>query len=200
MKRTPDTGTQDAVRESHPRIEYLRVENYRALRRVELKGITPLTVLLGPNGSGKSTLFDVFSFLSESFQFGLRHAWDRRGRSKELKTRGQEGPVVIELKYRCHTLKQQLEQTAESAGLMTRTTAASRSYAVLNRIVIEELESWYFGDWYAVRLAYPHAPADIPGKRVYRDPDAIAPHLEPARNRSRSFQVFRDALLEMAAE
>lgn len=82
------------------RIEYLRVENFRALKFVELKEITPLTVLLGPNGSGKSTIFDVFGFLSECFQFGLRHAWDRRGRSKELKTRGQEGPVVVELKYR----------------------------------------------------------------------------------------------------
>lgn len=82
------------------RIEYLRVENYRALKHVELKRLTPLTVLLGPNGSGKSTLFDVFSFLSECFQFSLRHAWDRRGRAKELKTRGQDGPVVIELKYR----------------------------------------------------------------------------------------------------
>src|SRR5690606_5428990 len=82
------------------RIEYLRVENYRALRNVELKNLTPLTVLLGPNGSGKSTVFDVFNFLAECFQYGLRHAWDRRGRAKELRTRGQEGPVVIELKYR----------------------------------------------------------------------------------------------------
>jgi len=76
------------------------VENYRALRSLELKDVTPLTVLLGPNGSGKSTVFDVFNFLSECFQFGLRHAWDRRGRAKELRTRGQEGPIVIELKYR----------------------------------------------------------------------------------------------------
>lgn len=83
-----------------PRIEYLRVENYRALRHVELRELTPLTVLLGPNGSGKSTVFDVFNFLSECFQFGLRHAWDRRGRSKELRTRGQEGPIVVEIKYR----------------------------------------------------------------------------------------------------
>lgn len=82
------------------RIEYLRVRNYRALRNVELDALSPLTVLLGPNGSGKSTLFDVFNFLSECFQFGLRHAWDRRGRARELKTRGQDGPVVIELKYR----------------------------------------------------------------------------------------------------
>jgi len=82
------------------RIESLRVEGYRALASVELEDLTPLTVLLGPNGSGKSTVFDVFSFLSECFQTNLRHAWDRRGRAKELKTRGHEGPVVIELKYR----------------------------------------------------------------------------------------------------
>ena len=83
-----------------PRIKQLRVENYRALKQVELREITPLTVLLGPNGSGKSTLFDVFSFLSECFQQGLRAAWDRRGRAKELRTRGATGPIVFELKYR----------------------------------------------------------------------------------------------------
>jgi len=82
------------------RIEYLRVENYRALRSVEFKDITAMMVLVGPNGSGKSTVFDVFNFLSECFQFGLRHAWDRRGRASELKTRGQDGPLMIELKYR----------------------------------------------------------------------------------------------------
>ena len=82
------------------RIESMRVRNYRALRDVELKDITPLTVLLGPNGSGKSTVFDVFNFLSECFQNGLRAAWDRRGRARELKTRGEHGPIVFEFKYR----------------------------------------------------------------------------------------------------
>ena len=42
------------------RIESLKVQNFRALREVEFKELTPLTVLLGPNGSGKSTVFDVF--------------------------------------------------------------------------------------------------------------------------------------------
>lgn len=82
------------------RIEYLRVRNFRALRDLEIKEITPLTVLLGPNGSGKSTVFDVFAFLSECFESGLRSAWDKRGRAKELKTRGADDPVTIEIKYR----------------------------------------------------------------------------------------------------
>lgn len=91
------TGAQDARKPA--RIEYLKVENFRALRQTEFKKLTPLTVLLGPNGSGKSTVFDVFAFLSECFESGLRRAWDRRGRGRELKSRGSDGPVVIEIKY-----------------------------------------------------------------------------------------------------
>ena len=83
-----------------PRIESLRVKNYRALRDVELKKITPLTAFLGSNGSGKSTLFDVFAFLAECFTEGLRRAWDKRGRFKELRTRGSDGPIEFEIKYR----------------------------------------------------------------------------------------------------
>lgn len=82
------------------RIESLTVQNYRALRDVTLDNITPLMVLLGPNGSGKSTVFDVFAFLSECFTDGLRKAWDRRGRFRELRSRDSDGPIAIEIKYR----------------------------------------------------------------------------------------------------
>ncbi len=83
-----------------PHIESLRVNNYRSLRDVELKQIRPLSVFLGPNGSGKSTLLDVFAFLAECFTEGLRHACDKRGRFKELRARGSDGPIEFELKYR----------------------------------------------------------------------------------------------------
>lgn len=83
-----------------PRITALNVSNYRALRDVTLRELTPLTVLLGPNGSGKSTVFDVFAFLSECFTDGIRKAWDRRGRFRELRSRDSQGPIVVELKYR----------------------------------------------------------------------------------------------------
>ena len=91
---------KEITKQSVPRIEELSVINYRALRNLNLKGLTPLTVFLGPNGSGKSTIFDVFAFLSECFSVGLRKAWDKRGRFKELRTRGSDGPIVFELKYR----------------------------------------------------------------------------------------------------
>jgi hypothetical protein len=35
------------------------------------------------------------------------------------------------------------------------------------------LEAWYFGDWEAVRIAYPDVGENIPRHRNYRDPDRI---------------------------
>jgi predicted ATPase len=92
--------TENSKTRAPARIEYLKVQNFRALHEVEFKDLTPLTVLLGPNGSGKSTVFDVFAFLSECFELGLRRAWDKRGRAKELKSWGSDGPLTIEIKYR----------------------------------------------------------------------------------------------------
>jgi len=99
---------------------------------------------------------------------------------------------------------------------------------VLNRIAIEELEAWFFGDVEAVCTAYPGVPATLANRAPYRDPDAvaggtwealgrvlkqaghhgsglrkgeaaraIAEHMDPARNRSRSFGHFRDGLLRV---
>lgn len=93
-------GPALAARVTGPaRIQSVRIRNYRSLRDVRLD-LSPLTVLLGPNGSGKSTVFDVFAFLSECFTEGVRKAWDKRGRFKELRSRGADGPIVIEVRYK----------------------------------------------------------------------------------------------------
>lgn len=74
----------------------------------------------------------------------------------------------------CNELKARLEQMARQAKLETRSRRGRRNpYAVVNRIVIEELEAWYFGDWDAVRTAYPRVDAAIPSQAKYRNPDAI---------------------------
>jgi hypothetical protein len=44
----------------------------------------------------------------------------------------------------------------------------------VDRIAIEELEAWFFGDWPAVCAAYPKMPATLPKRAGFRDPDAIA--------------------------
>jgi hypothetical protein len=74
----------------------------------------------------------------------------------------------------CKKLKEKMEAHAAAAGLMTKTkTAPLHRFKVINRIVIEELESWYFGDWQAVRKAFPKVSKTIPRKAPYRNPDAI---------------------------
>ena len=85
-----------------PRVERVRIKNFRALRDVQFESITPLTVLLGPNGSGKSTVFDVFAFLAECFTDGLRRAVGSRGDGslRDLRSRDSEGPLSLELTYR----------------------------------------------------------------------------------------------------
>jgi hypothetical protein len=54
--------------------------------------------------------------------------------------------IIDEDRADCQALKQVLEKEAHDAGLLTRTAAAGQPYQVLNRIAIEELEAWFFGD------------------------------------------------------
>lgn len=134
--------------------------------------------------------------------------------------------IVDRDREECRELKQILEGAAAEARLRTRTGDPAR-WQVANRIAIEELEAWYFGDWDAVRAVYPKVPKTIVEKAPYRDPDNIAggtweafervlqragyfssglpktevaralgARLDPERNRSHSFQVLRDTLVE----
>lgn len=74
----------------------------------------------------------------------------------------------------CRALKRQLEAMALRAGLRTRTRAGHSSWQLVNRIAVEELEAWYFGDWEAVCSAYPRAPVNVPTRKGFREPDAVA--------------------------
>lgn len=126
----------------------------------------------------------------------------------------------------CVTLKQKLDAMAVQAGLTPRSRAEGGTFAVINRLAIEELEAWFFGDWEAVQTAYPRVPRRIPAK--LREPDAIqggtwealertlqgvgyfkgglrkieaartiAAHMVPERNCSPSFQALRSVLVAM---
>jgi len=51
----------------------------------------------------------------------------------------------------CQDLKRRLETMAAAAGLITRSRTGGAWWQLVNRIAIEELEAWYFGDWEATR-------------------------------------------------
>lgn len=81
-------------------IESIEIENYRAFRHVQLNKLPRLVTLVGANGTGKSTLFDVFSFLKDALAHSAGKAVARRGGMRELKSRGQEGAIRFEIKFR----------------------------------------------------------------------------------------------------
>ena len=81
-----------------PRLTYLRIRNYRALRDVEFRDLTPLTVLIGANGSGKSTVLDALNFWAECVRGREEEAWKTRNGAAGLQTEGIDQPVNIELR------------------------------------------------------------------------------------------------------
>jgi hypothetical protein len=63
----------------------------------------------------------------------------------------------------CRALKQRLVDMSTDTSM-----------PALHRIAIEELEAWFFGDFDALRRAYPRIPSSVHGRAGFRDPDAIA--------------------------
>jgi len=134
--------------------------------------------------------------------------------------------LIDEDRRDCHKQKAELEGIAAAAGLSTKLTPDSDGrYRVINRLAIEELEAWFFGDFDAINWAYPKVPITLKKKPKYRHPDQITggtwealerllrrfgyypggmPKIETARriseqmkpilNRSKSFQVFMQAI------
>ncbi len=138
--------------------------------------------------------------------------------------------LIDEDRQDCRVLKARLEQAAREAGFLTKSHPNSQGeFRVVNRLAVEELEAWFFGDIEALRIAYPNVSKTFQNRAKYRDPDAItggtcealerllkryypkwlrkikvaqniALHMEPSRNRSRSFQVFIEGLKACAGE
>lgn len=96
-----------------------------------------------------------------------------RGYSKWLPADWRIVVVVNRDDDDCFALKRLLDDAAREAGLRIRTAGGVGDYQVVSRLAIEELEAWYFGDWEAVRMAYPRVPDSIPRQAPYRDPDSI---------------------------
>jgi len=128
----------------------------------------------------------------------------------------------------CLQLKARMEAIAHAAGLTTRSAASGAQFQVLNRLAVQELEAWFFGDTAALCAAYPRLKPHLGERSKYSNPDAIAggtwealerelqrvgyapgglakvttarvisAHMQPERNRSHSFQIFQQGLLEL---
>ncbi|MEO5369321.1 MAG: DUF4276 family protein [Magnetococcus sp. DMHC-1] len=74
----------------------------------------------------------------------------------------------------CFVLKEKLEKIAKDKGLVTKSASLpDGSFMVVNRIVVEELEAWFFGDIPALCKAYRRISATLGSNKKFRNPDAI---------------------------
>ncbi|KOR32526.1 hypothetical protein TI05_06740 [Achromatium sp. WMS3] len=125
-----------------------------------------------------------------------------------------------------NAIKRRIEKIITAAELRSRKTATASTWQVASCIAREELESWYFGDWQAVRSVYTRVPEDIPRQPNYRNVDkisgpwkafelilkranyykyglnkieiakAIGAKIKPSRNKSQNFQSFCEIISE----
>ena len=116
--------------------------------------------------------FAVYPFQGKSDLLGKLEA-RLRGYSTWLPADWRVVVVVDRDDDDCRALKRQLENIAARAGMRTRASTGSPQWQLVNRIAVEELEAWYFGDWEAVRSTFPRVPASIPNRYGFRDSDAV---------------------------
>ena len=82
--------------------------------------------------------------------------------------------LVDEDRQDCAALKKQLDDAAKKAGFHTKSRPSAKNcFTVLNRIAVEELEAWYFGDVAALTKAYPGVSPSLASRAAYRSPDQI---------------------------
>jgi integrase len=131
----------------------------------------------------------------------------------------------------CKKLKKKLNKISEDSGLTIKTSIGklSSEFQILNRIAIEELEAWFFGDKKAIKKTYKKVNPNELDKPRYSNPDTISntweelerllqkfhyypgglskiqnaqvisKNMDVNNNSSKSFNVFRDGLLQIVS-
>jgi hypothetical protein len=82
--------------------------------------------------------------------------------------------LIDEDRADCLSLKRRMEAAATGAGMISKSEAKGGTFNVLNRIAVEELEAWFFGDIEALATAYPGVSPNLGAKAHYQNPDAIS--------------------------
>jgi len=132
------------------RVESIRLKNFKAFRDVDMREIPGFCVLIGANGAGKSTLFSVFAFLRDAMTTNVTTALAKLGGSRgfqEVRSRGCEGAIEIELKIRAD-----LGRSKQSLITYSLTIDEVAGRAVVEREVLKYRrgsggQPWHFIDF-----------------------------------------------------
>ncbi|KJS03441.1 MAG: hypothetical protein VR68_01330 [Peptococcaceae bacterium BRH_c4a] len=179
--------------------------------RMALENIVPKII-------GEEHSFQIHNFRSK--QDLLKKLGERLRAYSRLRVSWEFKIVVLldEDRQDCKALKQTMVNAAKSAGV---------DDIILHRIVVEELEAWFIGDVNALRQVFPKIPETISAKVNFRKPDQIlggtwetldklllqygyntglikteaakeiSKFMDIGKNRSPSFNSFKDGLLKL---
>ena len=92
-------------------IRRLKIENFKSIDSLEVKGLTPFSVFAGANGSGKSNFFDALNFVSLFVNNGIKVALREHGGFANILSAKRKGidSKKFSFEIECDLLEQQEE-------------------------------------------------------------------------------------------
>lgn len=90
-------------------IRRLKIENFKSIDSLEVKGLAPFSVFAGANGSGKSNFFDALDFVSLFVNNGIETALRAHGGFANIQSKKREGEnsKTFSFEIECDLLEQQ---------------------------------------------------------------------------------------------
>lgn len=150
------------------RIEQILIKNFRVFKEARLTDIPMMSVIVGANGSGKSTLFDVFGFLRDALRENVQVALAKRGGFKKVVTRGSQGPIHFEIKFR---------EDGEKKPLVTYvlTIGQEDGRALVEREILKYRRGQHGRPWHFLDFTRGV------GRAITNEEDYDSPNAEPVR-------------------
>lgn len=92
-------------------IRRLKIENFKSIDSLEVKGLAPFSVFAGANGSGKSNFFDALAFVSLFVNNGIKVALREHGGFANILSAKRKGidSKKFSFEIECDLLEQQEE-------------------------------------------------------------------------------------------
>ena len=129
-------------------IRRLKIENFKSIDSLEVKGLAPFSVFAGANGSGKSNFFDALDFVSLFVNGGIEIALREHGGFANIhsKRREGEGSKTFSFEIECDLLGQQ-EEYSLSINDLDSEPGIREELVVSKEQIVDNKEIDPIGEW-----------------------------------------------------
>ena len=129
-------------------IRRLKIENFKSIDSLEIKGLAPFSVFAGANGSGKSNFFDALDFVSLFVRGGLEIALRAHGGFANIQSKRREGEdsKTFSFEIECDLLGQQ-EEYSLSINDLDSEPGIREELVVSKEQIVDNKEIDSIGEW-----------------------------------------------------